>query len=177
MDKAALRQIYREKRRSLSPQQKKDWDLLLCDKLWQEIERQGPSVIHCYLPLPEEIQLWPFLEKVLDLGIQLQVPKIAGKGKLNSLVLQDLNSLTPAQLGTWLPKEEVLSEEEPEVIICPGLAFDKLGNRLGYGGGYYDRFLSENDEALRFAALYPFQLVETVPREEFDQAMDLLITP
>ncbi len=175
MGKAELRTKLRGERKGLNPDQKQVWDKELCDELWKLVQEQEAQVIHCYLPLPEEIQLWPFLERVLDAGIELHAPKITGKGILKSLILRDTNTLKPATFGTLLPIQEVWAEKTPEIIICPGLAFDHLGNRLGYGGGYYDRFLAEQFDALRIGLAYPFQLLESVPAEAYDQSVDLVL--
>jgi 5-formyltetrahydrofolate cyclo-ligase len=67
--------------------------------------------------------------------------------------------------------------EEIDLIIVPGVAFDRQGFRLGYGGGYYDRFLVRASRAVRIGVAYPEQLVETVWPEGHDQKLHMLVTP
>jgi len=68
-------------------------------------------------------------------------------------------------------------ERQPEVILVPGLAFDRRGHRLGYGRGYYDRALAACPEALRIGLCHSFQVVEALPEEAHDQPVDHLVTP
>lgn len=63
-----------------------------------------------------------------------------------------------------------------EAAIIPGLAFDQNGNRLGYGKGYYDRFLANNPHIKRIAVCFDFQLIDFLPTNKYDQMMDIIIT-
>lgn len=175
MSKVELRLKMRAQRNALDPQQKKDWDAEICQRLSEFIEEQEAQILHCYLPMAEEIQLWPFLKDCLARDIQVQVPKMKEAGQLQSLTLTSLDKLKAAPFGTCLPEKEIIAEENPEIIICPGLAFTENGDRLGYGGGYYDRFLAEQSDALRIAAAYPFQIVEDIEQAEFDQKLDIIL--
>ncbi len=175
MLKEELRKALRLQRKQLDAQQKAKWDTSIIEQLIALVANQEAKVIHCYLPMKEEIQLGPFLEDCLAKGLEVQVPKILEGGHLESLLLLSLDNLKAAPFGTWLPAEEIPAEQEAEIIICPGLAFTENGNRLGYGGGYYDRFLAEKTEALRIGACYPFQLVAEIESSDLDQSMDLLL--
>lgn len=62
------------------------------------------------------------------------------------------------------------------MIIVPGLAFDKRGYRIGYGGGFYDKFLEKHNKIKRISLCYNFQIIENVPNEEFDKRVDTIIT-
>ena len=76
-----------------------------------------------------------------------------------------------------LVKSSVLAPDQIDVVIVPGSVFDSQGGRLGYGGGFYDRFLSlKAPQAIRIAFAYELQLVDKVPMEEHDQFMDLIVT-
>jgi len=177
MTKEALRKELRAQRKALDPAQKAQWDADINRQLIDFVLSQEARVVHCFLPMPEEVQLAEFLDFCLSTTIKVQVPKMMADGNLESLILSDLRSLKPAEFGTWLPKVEIPTQIEPDLIICPGLAFDSFGNRIGYGGGYYDRFLAEVHDALRIGLAYPFQLVPEVPIAKSDQKMDFLIYP
>lgn len=175
MTKQAIRKQMRAKRLAIDRDLKILWDADLSRQLIAQIKSTKAQTIHSYLPMPEEVQLWPVLEFCLKENIQVQVPKILPHGKLQSLVLRALDELKPAGFGTQLPWYEVEADTKPDLIICPGLAFTSTGDRLGYGGGYYDRFLSQHYEAKRIAALYPFQLLNELPVESSDERMHLLL--
>lgn len=176
MTKQAIRKHMRVKRLAIDPALKMHWDADLSRQLIAQIKSTKAQTVHSYLPMPEEIQLWPVLQYCLDEGLAVQVPKILPHGRLQSLVLNTLDELAPADFGTQLPRFEVKTDTEPDLIICPGLAFTSAGDRLGYGGGYYDRFLSEHFAAKSIAALYPFQLLNELPVEPSDERVHLLLT-
>jgi 5-formyltetrahydrofolate cyclo-ligase len=89
------------------------------------------------------------------------------------------NSLELSVFGVAQPKREgadIIPPEKLDLVIVPGVAFDKGKNRLGFGMGYYDSFLS-NTKAYRLALAYDFQIVESIPVSEHDQKMDSIMTP
>lgn len=177
MTKAALRLKLKAERKALDPQQKTDWDSKICQLLIDFVRVQEAQRIHCYLPMAEEIQLWPFLQDCLDGGIEVQVPHILENGRMDSVILKDLEKLEPTSFGTWLPEQAIKAEHDPQIIVCPGLAFTEKGDRLGYGGGYYDRFLADHHDALRVGTSYPFQLIESIKTVNHDMNMDIVLFP
>jgi 5-formyltetrahydrofolate cyclo-ligase len=100
--------------------------------------------------------------------------KTLPKSTLQHLVLTDLDDLENGVFGTKHPRNAVEWKESYDLIIVPGLAFDSHGHRLGYGGGYYDAFLPRHPNTLKVGVGFPFQLVESVPVEDFDEKVDLV---
>ena len=92
--------------------------------------------------------------------------------------LNSFEDLRPGALGVLEPSPEqriALTPESFDLVIVPGVAFDRFGGRLGYGKGYYDRFLDQTS-AFRLALAFDFQLLETVPTEMHDVPMDGILT-
>ncbi len=114
------------------------------------------------------------------MGKKILVPYIDGDD-LKLSVLKEMDSdLEPGNFGVLEPTGDSLrpvSTEEADLIIVPGLAFDREGNRIGYGGGYYDNLLKKTNEDARFIALaYEFQITNRVPHDEKDVPVHRILT-
>ena len=141
------------------------------------------ETVLAFLSMKDELDTTPILKKVLEQGKILAVPKVTGED-LVFYRIQDLKKdVAPGAFGILEPvsglcpvSAETLSEHH-SVALVPGLAFDKEKFRLGRGKGFYDRFLaSAVDSLYKIGIGYSFQLVEKVPREPHDKALDLVIT-
>jgi 5-formyltetrahydrofolate cyclo-ligase len=140
------------------------------------------TTIFLFLSMNNEIDTQSLLETALKDGKKVFAPKVYEKG----LVFYNVTSAGgPWEKGAFGIREPVatapaVDEDFPAMIVVPGLAFDKSGNRLGKGGGYYDRFFGELDtEGRRYAALglcMDFQIVERVPAGKTDKKMDWVLT-
>ncbi len=88
------------------------------------------------------------------------------------------DALDQTAYGPREPRERIAVDPETvDVVVTPGLAFDREGNRLGYGGGYYDRYLARmGDAILRVGVAFSLQLVGRVPHEHEDQPVDVVVT-
>ena len=173
MDKKELRAHIK----TLKKQHTKEELLGLSDRILAKLE-QHPDFVNAekvmlYNALPDEVQTLNFLEK-WHLRKKIILPTVVGDdivpveyGKDTAFAMGDFNILEP--------------QNEPytgdfDLIVVPGVAFDRKGNRLGRGKGYYDRFLSQHLEVKRIGICFDFQLVEEVPSEPFDIRMDEVIT-
>lgn len=127
-----------------------------------------------YIPLADEPQIssiWLSLER-------FYLPRMLAGGGMEACVVADLEQdLERGAFGVMEPKgkQHIIQPSEVELIIVPGRAFSITGQRLGRGKGYYDRFLSRS-KALKVALAYDFQVVDELPVEEHDQAVDYIIT-
>lgn len=139
-----------------------------------ELFRQA-SCIALYYSIPGEVQTAGFLEKWFDKK-QLLLPLVVGDD-LRLLPYKGKESLQPGAFGIPEPidTETSISESDIDLIIVPGVAFDRHLNRMGRGKGYYDRLLSTL-QAPKIGICFDFQLQENVPTEPFDKKMDLVIT-
>jgi 5-formyltetrahydrofolate cyclo-ligase len=175
-EKRLLRKKMTDRRRQMSPAIKQDLDRRLCQSLQELITERRPKVVHTYLPMPAEIDFLPVLAKMLEENIQLVLPKTLRGGQLEHLPLTSFEQLEDGIFGTKHPIGGVPYTGAYDLIIVPGLAFDRQGHRLGYGGGYYDRFLPAHPEAHKIALCYDFQIVENLPLEPHDVQLDALLS-
>ena len=123
----------------------------------------------------EEVGTDAIIEELLAQGKRVYLPRVEGDA-IRFYRIRSLSGLKLSAFGIREPQPiEPIDPKEAEVIVCPGLAFDKAGNRLGYGGGYYDRYLKDCP-AKRIGVCFKEQLFETIPHKENDVPMDAVIT-
>lgn len=170
--KKALRKQMLVKRARLNRKAKKKYDQWICDSLWETIKSRNFKTVHCYLPMGTEINIIPLIEKLLLESITVITPKTLPKPKLQNLVLSSLNELEKGVFGTKHPANAKEFLGAYDLIIVPGLAFDKTKYRLGYGGAYYDNFLVIHPNTPKIGIFYPFQEVNEVPLESHDIQLD-----
>lgn len=138
------------------------------------------KTIFTYVSINEEINTRTFIKEALKLGKIVAVPKTyKGSKEMKAVVIKSLEDLELSRFNLLEPKKdnEVLEKEEIDLIVVPGAVFDLSLNRIGYGGGYYDRFLKDiKFKNNKIALAYDFQVLDKIEVEDYDIKMDLLIT-
>lgn len=137
------------------------------------------SVISGFLPIGSEIDLRPMLADLSDDKHTIVLPCVVGKNV--PLLFREWkigDPLVEESFGTMAPADDA-PEHIPNILFVPMLSFDKAGYRLGYGGGFYDRTLEKiraQKKVIAIGVAYGEQLVDEVPRGEYDQPLDLIVT-
>jgi len=156
------------------------------EKIWQNLfnlplfARAG--VVLFYIALPDEVQTHKMIETTLRMGRRVAVPVVdPGARKIIPFEIKSPQAeLIPGPFGVLQPKEKdrySISVEEIDLVIVPGVAFDPQGRRLGFGAGFYDRFLHKLPFHTKFIALtFECQLMDEIPCEEHDITVDYVIT-
>lgn len=147
----------------------------------QTREFQEARTIMLFMNFRDEVETTELAQGVLDLGKRLVLPRCAPKGVLIPALIRDLEKdIESGMWGIREPKREGLTEVDPleiDCIIVPGAAFDAQGNRLGYGGGFYDRFFERvKEDTPRIALAFHCQIVDRIPVEVYDKKVNMLIT-
>ena len=167
-DKDEIRRTMRERRRTLTPEERTAASEIICAKL-AALNLRSPIAV--YLASPQEIDLSPFVRKMLESGAGVVAPRWNGE-TYELAVLKGLDEahLRQGPMGILEPAEaEIVSPKEVEVWLVPGLAFTRSGKRLGYGGGWYDRLLAEAPkDAVKLGVAHAFQMVDDLPNEQHD---------
>lgn len=137
-------------------------------------------VIHCYVSAKHnEVDTRRLISEALEEGKRIVVPVTdLGQRRLDHSEIKCLDELERSVFGLLEPKKEcrrLIGIGEVDLVIVPGLAFDPQGNRIGFGGGFYDRFLSEV-QAPKIALAYSFQVVEKIEAGPHDVRMDKVVT-
>ena len=175
MDKQALRKDIREKKRLMTEQEihsrsEKLGRLFACSQAYLEAK-----TIYGYLPYNQEVRTVPMLEQALKDGKKVAVPKIYGD-TMKFIYLDDLSRVEKNDMGIPEPvADEPVAGDKTALVLMPGLAFTKNGDRMGYGGGFYDRFLAEEPNHPTLALCYDFQIVDQLPTEEYDIPVDTVL--
>lgn len=181
MDKKPYRKTVKEKRDQLDKKVKKEYDEKLKNDFLALPEVQKAETIFAYLNFGSEISTMPLIKELLKKGKRVFIPWINQDKKIMELteLKNPEKELQPGYYGILEMKEEYLDlyRDNIDVVLTPGLVFDNQYYRIGYGGGFYDKYFSGiNYTPFKVALAYSFQVVEELPREEFDQQIDAILT-
>ena len=172
MDKKQLRKQIREKKRAMSLQEIEEKSRHLADMFYASELYQQAQTIYGYLPYNQEVRTTPMLERALRDGKRVAVPKVYGD-EMKFIYLDDLSAVEAGYAGIPEPIEDQPVADDPKaLVLMPGMAFDPEGHRIGYGGGFYDKFLAAEPEHPTLALCYDFQMLEKLETEEFDIPVD-----
>lgn len=177
MTKSELRNIAKEKDKALSEKERAEIDKKICERFFSldfsECER-----VFVYVSFRHEVETRPIIEKFLRENRKVYVPLCKDGAVMEAKRIRDLSELSPGMYGIPEPPEdaESSSPEELSLIITPGLAFGEDCSRLGKGAGYYDRFLARAENAYVTALCREANIYDTVPCDEHDRAVDMVIT-
>lgn len=175
MDKKSLRKKIREQKQAMSGEQIEIASKELMQMFLQTELYQKAKTLYGYLPYNQEVRTVPILEQALADGKKVAVPKVYGD-KMKFIYLSDLTRVEVGYAGIPEPIADGPEGDDPTaLVLMPGMAFDREGHRIGYGGGFYDKFLAEEPNHPTIALCYDFQMVEELPTEEFDVPVDMVL--
>lgn len=170
--KNEIRKKMLEKRMSIEAKEHDELSKKIMEKLKKMRKFIEAEVIMGYYPIKNEVNILSLLEEISNSKVVL-LPKVEGK-EIIPLRVRSLGDLKIGKFGIPIPREEEKYEGKIDLILVPGLAFDLKLRRLGYGFGYYDRFLKLKKEAFKIGLAFDFQIVEEIPSE--DSKLDMIIT-
>ncbi|MDW7771413.1 MAG: 5-formyltetrahydrofolate cyclo-ligase [Desulfobulbaceae bacterium] len=156
----------------------------ICANLFKLTQIRNASTVFVYMHFRSEVQTAEFINFCLCHGKNVTIPyTLPDEKQLLAIGITDLDlDLEPGYCGILEPAGRIVKRAECsprniDVVIVPGAVFDRTGGRLGYGGGFYDRFLAlKACRAFRIGLAYEMQMIEKVPVEQHDQLMDLVVT-
>ena len=171
--KQRMRELLIQKRRMLSAEERKS----LSESILSQLElmqcfREAKTVL-LYYPKNNEVDVLPLFKRHKDKTLLLPVTH---RKEMTANPFEGNDKMHRGKFGIPEPTTQPY-EGDIDVIIVPAVAFDKEGNRLGRGGGYYDRFLKKQSHATFIGVGYDFQLVDEVPVRQHDQKMHRIILP
>jgi len=180
LDKKEARNRAQTIRDSIPLREKKVLDTAISKNLFTWDIYQKAQYIFCYVSFRSEINTFPIIKYMLQNNKVVTVPKINSKtGTMRAFILTDLaKNLSPGEYGILEPLSSCKEADYSKIdlIISPGLAFTPKGERLGYGGGYYDRFLQKNAGVPICALSYDRLVIGHLPVKNNDVPVDYLIT-
>ena len=173
--KAELRKQVLQEMKALSLEQKQFIDQVLTERLLQHPFYQEAKVIATYLSFSHEFQTQGLIEQALKDGKKVLIPKTYPKGRMD-FVVYDPQQLVKTSFGLQEPQGnlEVVEASRIDLIHVPGLAFTTEGYRIGYGGGYYDRYL-KHFSGHTLSTIYPCQVQDFMPENHDIPVQEVLI--
>lgn len=179
--KKLIRERMHKQRNSLSFEEVREKSKKIKDTLFSLSYIKESNKIMTYVSFKNEVSTIDIINELLKMGKEIIVPICDTKDYtlIPSRILS-MDELSVSYFGIMEPKEPFIRPVDPkdiDVILVPGLAFDRNRNRLGHGKGFYDRFLrGVKDDAIKIALAYDFQILDSIPAEDWDIPMDLIIT-
>ena len=173
--KAELRKKILQEMKAIPREQKQFIDQALTERLLHHPFYQEARVIASYLSFPHEFQTQELIEQALKDGKKVLIPKTYPKGRMD-FVVYDPQQLVKTSFGLLEPQGdlEVVDASQIDLIHVPGLAFTTEGYRIGYGGGYYDRYL-KHFSGNTLSTVYPCQIRDFIPEDHDIPVQEVLV--
>ena len=136
---------------------------------------KNAKTIYGYLPYNQEVRTVPMLEQAMRDGKRVAVPKCYGD-EMRFIYMDDLSKVEKGYANIPEPiADDPVADDKTALVLMPGMAFTKDGKRMGYGGGFYDKFLASEPDHPTVALCYDFQMVEDLPTEDYDIPVDCVL--
>ena len=176
-DKREIRKVNKQKRTEVDKTVKAELDRKICEYIINSVSFKYADTVLMFCPTDEEINILPVFEEAVKLGKKVAFPKCYGKGIMKFYYVSELSHLKEGKYGIKAPDEGVEFETSIHPLcIVPCLAATKSGTRLGYGGGFYDRFLHKF-EGISMCVQYDEFVTEDLPQEKrYDKKFDILVS-
>ena len=175
MDKKELRRQIREQKRAMTEAEIVSASQRLGELFLNCEQYNAAKTIYGYLPYNQEVRTVPMLEQAMKDGKRVAVPKCYGE-EMRFLYMDDLSKVEKGYANIPEPiADEPVADDPMALVLMPGMAFTKDGKRMGYGGGFYDKFLAAEPNHPTVALCYAFQMVEDLPTEDYDIPVDCVL--
>lgn len=181
MDKKVMRKEMLENRSKLTKKEIREKSNKIKEKLMRLEKFKEAQVIFSFISFGDEVDTHEIIKESLKLGKRVGVPVTIPEGR--KLLVSELYDFDKElELGYYdilAPKEEYIREINPkeiDVVLVPGVVFTPAGYRIGYGGGYYDRFFSKNKDIYKIGLCFDMQIADEIPIDLYDIPVDIIIT-
>ena len=171
--KAALRKDMLAKRDALPQAELRTMSGLIENSLFSLQRFREAKTVAFYIPKGNEVDTRPMISRALAQGKVVLIPFT--DHKITMCRFSSFDSMVPGKYGIMEPRDKAPADKEPDLVVVPGVSFGLCMHRLGYGKGYYDRYLSSSP-AYRIGVCFDFQVVERLPSHEDDERMDEIVT-
>ena len=186
MDPALKRKIRNQliaARKALTPEKIRDRSAAICRRISELDAWADAREVLAYMPVDGEVDVAPLVEELWRRGSRVLLPRCrpGEPGMMDLACPVGIHEVAPGAYGIPEPIPDTCPALEycsPQLVLVPGVGFDESGMRIGMGGGYYDRLLASGKlgGALTIFPAYSFQLVENVPKQAWDQPVNVIVT-
>jgi 5-formyltetrahydrofolate cyclo-ligase len=179
-EKSEIRKYIDNLKRKISEDKRKHYDSLIFENVINNSFYENASTIFIFVSYNNEVDTHNIIKHSLNIGKTVCVPKVISKNEgMKAVKIENFDELKTGTYGILEPADtsREIKKENIDAIFLPGVAFDLNGGRIGYGAGFYDRFLKDvKSETSRIALCYSFQVLDSVPMNPLDEFMDRIIT-
>lgn len=180
IDKSAIRSLINKKRNNMTVKEIQTYSSAIEKEIIISTAFLQSKVIMAYMPIQNEVLTDIIIKAVLNTGKILCFPRVVDSTNLEAAPVKNMdNELILSSINIWEPNPSIPAVEpyDIEFVLTPGIAFDRKGNRIGFGKGYYDRFISLlKNGCHKIAPAYQFQVLDSIPSFESDQNVDMIFT-
>ena len=186
-DKSALRRLHLKKRDALTREQQLSKSHEIMESVVSSYDFQRAENVLIYASYGSEVDTKGIMEYALWLGKSVYCPRVTGDGEMEFYRICSYEQLKEGYKGIpepladetncFLTRNDITDKEKTDtIVVIPGVCFDEKGHRIGYGKGFYDRYLKRIPGAVRMALAYDEQVETDIPFDENDMFYDLLVT-
>lgn len=179
MNKKELRKIYRTARTDMEETAVENLSNCIENRVLSSDLFNGSSSVYIYVDFHNEVRTGRIIARALELGKKVAVPRISGDS-MEFFYISSKDDLEPGYLGIMEPKKDcVQAYDDRALMIMPGIAFDMKLNRIGSGGGYYDRYLAAHKKMhpFKLAICYDYQITRVnIEPYGLDESVDMILT-
>ena len=178
MDKASIRERIRKKKKERTDREQMQESKQILDYFIQSPLYRNADTVYTYVSYNQEVDTRALIRRALEDGKKVAVPKVEGQN-ITFYEIHTIDDLVVGYQGIPEPCTTQVGNGHKIIHVLPGLCFDIIGNRLGYGGGFYDRYFMNHDtkNQKRVAFAFEFQVCEQLDVEAHDQRVEYIITP
>ncbi len=178
MNNSELRKMVLKQRDKLTNDIRHKYSLIIFNKLRNLKIYQDSDIILCYANIKSEVETLRIIKDALLKKKIVALPKVMDDTQMNFYIIKNINELQPGYQGILEPSKNLLDNTiiKKALMIIPGTVFDENGNRLGYGKGYYDRFIAKYHPKYKIGLSYDMQIKKSIKTSAYDQKMDLILT-
>ena len=178
--KIELREKSRQRRKQLNPAEKRAMDASIAEQVRRLYQYRAADVIMVYVSTPIEVDTLQIIENAFRDKKKVAVPRCIPKTRqMEFHYITSIDQLTPGTFSVLEPPAHypIVTDFSHALMLVPGFLFDCFGYRLGYGKGYYDRYMKLHPELTAVAFAYDYQVLPEISCESFDERPDQLLTP
>lgn len=177
LTKQKAREIVRKLKKQMTIEEIRERSRLVRKKLEELPCFKEADTVYCYVSYNQEVDTRNLIKRTLELGKEVAVPRVEGN-EIEFYKISDLTDLNRGYQGILEPSGSEILTASKVLMIFPGLAFDLEKNRVGYGGGFYDRYLEshQNISFEKTALAFDFQVMDAIETFHFDEKVDRIVT-
>lgn len=175
VNKQELRASVRARKRAMTEEEIVSRSEKLAELFFASEAYRSAKTLYGYMPYNQEVRTVPMMARALLDGKRVAVPKVYGD-EMKFLYITDFDRMAKSEFGIPEPIADTpIAEDETALVLMPGLLFDPAGHRIGYGGGFYDKFLEAEPNHPTVALCYEFQMLPHLETEAHDIPVDLVL--